>query len=147
LKKNKIIYTQKSPGDFSVDLRWIFRRFSSIFVDLRSIWVDFGSRQIRDWTREIFTGTWTGMWIGFVTGFVGFCRLRSIFVGFGRFSSASVDFRRLRSIFVGFGRFWVGLRSRAVLGSKRFEDGSQRGGKSRAAVAISKKAPKRAKKA
>jgi hypothetical protein len=54
-KTIKIIYTQKSPGDFFVDLSSIFcgsfvdfrgsfvdfRRFSSIFVDFRGSFVDF----------------------------------------------------------------------------------------------------------
>jgi hypothetical protein len=72
-----------------VDLSWIwvdFRRFSSICVDFRrfaSIFVDLRRCELRDWTREIFTGTWTGMWISFVTGFVGFGRFFVDFCGFG----------------------------------------------------------------
>jgi hypothetical protein len=77
MKKNKIIYTQKSPGDFFVD----FRRFSSIFVDFRRfLWicVDFAS---------IFRG-FASIFRGF---FVDFCGFASISVDLRRFLWICVD--------------------------------------------------------
>jgi hypothetical protein len=87
LWSNEVLFFGFFP--FAIIFWWV----SVDFCRFLSISVDFCRCELRDWTREIFTGTWTGMWKWFVTGFVGFCALRSIC--------------RLRSIFVDLLWIWV----------------------------------------
>jgi hypothetical protein len=86
------------------NLGWIFCGFGVDFcgflwisVDLEWISVDLGPCELRDWTREIFIGTWTTIWteavkriklgLGqFMNGFLLFFPLRL------SFRSVSVDF-------------------------------------------------------
>jgi hypothetical protein len=105
-----------SFGGFFVDFSSIFRRFS----------VDAGRRLFFPFSRRDLRSVLDAFRIlrvlrGFASIFVDFSWICVDFL-----SSIFVDFRGFGSVF-DLRRFWI---------SKRFKDGSQRGGKYRAAVRI-----------